>query len=276
MGERVMELQAWRAIAASVIGTSHHKTQSPCQDAHRVEILAMPNPVVVLIASDGAGSASRSEFGSQRASQELLDNVRLYLEGGGTLPEVSRSTASEWLENAAEAVRRQSIEDGIALREYACTLLAAIVCDQHALFLQVGDGAIVFMAAGEDDWCLATWPQHGEYINTTKFLTEPASRAEFEFISTSQPIYEVAVFSDGIESLVLHYPTKTVHRPFFDTMFPVVRALADPGLSSELSEQLTHYLASPAITQRTDDDITLLMASRVKTPPSRALVCIEP
>jgi hypothetical protein len=271
-----MELQAWRAVATSVIGTSHSKTGIPCQDSHRLEILTDLGPVVVLIASDGAGSASRSEEGSARACQELLDNIRLYIEEGGALKDVRRELASTWIENAAEAVQQAANEEGLALREFACTLLAAVVSDEHALFLQIGDGAIVFWARGEDDWCIASWPQHGEYLNTTRFLTEPTSREAFEFTLAALPVYELAVFTDGIEGLVLHYATQTVHSPFFDGMFLAVRGSEAAGFNAELSQQLASYLSSPAITERADDDITLLMASRVRVAPSKALVPIAP
>jgi len=270
-----MELQEWRAVATSVTGASHGKTNGTCQDSHRFAILSRDGPVVVLIASDGAGSASRSEEGSSRACQELLENIRLFVEEGGHVSAVTKETARGWIENAAEAVQQAADREGMPLREFACTLLAAVVSDEHALFLQIGDGAIVFWARGEDDWCIASWPQHGEYLNTTRFLTEPASRDAFEFTLARVPVYEVAVFTDGIEGLVLHYATRSVHSPFFDGMFPAVRAADQPGLNARLSEQLASYLASPAITDRSDDDITLLMASRMKVPPSKALVPVE-
>lgn len=257
-----MPLQAWRAVAASVTGTSHAKTGAPCQDSFLVEILSDCAPVVVLVASDGAGSASRSEEGSSRACAELLQNIRLFLEEGRTVADITRDTALEWIENAAAAVQHAADQEGMPVREFACTLLAAVVGDEHAAFLQIGDGAIVFWLRGEDDWCIASWPQHGEYLNTTRFLTEAESRAGFEFTAVASPVHEVAVFTDGIESLVLHYRTQTVHSPFFNAMLPPVRS-GEPGLNYGLSAQLARYLASDEITKRTDDDITLLMATRM-------------
>lgn len=267
-----MELQAWRAVGASVVGTSHLKTGAPCQDNHRLEILGDANPVVVLLASDGAGSASRSEYGSALACQEMLENIRLFLEEGGSVAEITRELAAGWLEHVGVALSDAATAENVSVREYACTLLVGIVAKDHAVFLQVGDGAIVFWVRGEDDWCLMAWPQHGEYINTTRFLTDPAARADFEFCSTNHSIDEVAVFTDGIESLVLHYATRSVHSPFFDGVFPAVRVLPDPGISHELSTKLAAYLSSNSINDRTDDDKTLLLASRVKRPASRELV----
>lgn len=267
-----MELQEWRAVAASVTGASHAKSQRPCQDSCRLEILSQGDPVVVLIVSDGAGSASRSEEGSARACQEFLENVRHFVDEGGKVKDVRRETAMRWVENAARAVAQAAHSEGRPLREFACTLLAAVVTDTHALFVQIGDGAIVFWAHGQDDWCFASWPQHGEYINTTRFLTESSSRDAFEFTLAALPVYEVAVFTDGIEALVLNYATKSVHSPFFDSMFPPVRIAEQGGLNMGLSEELACYLGSPEITERSDDDITLLMATRIKVHPGTAQI----
>lgn len=84
------------------------------------------------------------------------------------------------------------------------------------------------------------------------------------------PIDEVALFTDGIESLVLHYASKTVHNRFFDNMFAPVRALEKEGMDADLSKELEKYLASPAVCERTDDDKTLILAKR--RPP---LVAVE-
>lgn len=270
-----MELQEWRAAAASVIGTSHERTQQPCQDWHAFELIEGKEQVAVLIASDGAGSASRSDHGSRLASRELLDNIRLYLGEGGTLAELTRETAFDWLTNVADAISHEATREELSSREYACTLLAALVSPTHAAYLQVGDGAIV-VRSGSDEWSWVFWPQHGEYINTTVFITDPKALSAFEFDTHAGAINEVAAFTDGIEALVLHYATQSVHGPFFDRMFPAIRRAAEPGLDVHLSAHLAAYLGSESVCSRTDDDKTLLLASRLKRPPSRALVPIEP
>ena len=213
-------------------------------------------------------------MGSNIACRELLDNIRAFLEDGHSIAELTRETALGWLENSAAAIVHAAGREGLAIREFACTLISAIVSPTHAVFLQVGDGAIVIRPRG-DDWTYVFWPQHGEYINTTVFITDPAALLRFEYSSRPDLIDEVAVFSDGIEALVLHYASQTVHAPFFDGVFPAVRALPHPGWNEELSAKLMAYLASPVICDRTDDDKTLLLASRLKRPPSRALVPVE-
>lgn len=265
-----MATQEWRVVGASVAGTSHVASATPCQDSHVAEVVDASEQVVMLIASDGAGSAARAEFGSQRACQELADCIRLFVVEGGRLADVTRETVLGWLESVGEAIRRLAEDEGRPTRDYACTLLAALVGPEHTVMLQVGDGAIVFWPRGEEGWCLMTWPQHGEYINTTVFVTDARARADVEFCAHPHAIDEVAVFTDGIESLVLHFATQTVHGAFFDGIFPALRREKAAGVSAALSAHLAHYLGSPAVCDRTDDDKTLLLASRVVdgAPPS--------
>src|SRR5262249_55760269 len=115
------------------------------------------------------------------------------------------------------------------------------------------------------EWCYIFWPQHGEYINTTRFITDASSLDQLEFTIAANVIHELALFSDGIEPLVLQYATNIVHSPFFNQMITPVRGLSQPGFDIPLSQQLSTYLSSPLICSRTDDDKTLLLASRLKT-----------
>lgn len=137
----------------------------------------------------------------------------------------------------------------------------AIVGDNSNAFVQVGDGAIVVSEGADDGWAWVFWPQHGEFANTTNFVVSPNSIDVMEFASTPHRIDEVAVFSDGIENLVLHAASRTVHAPFFDAMFPPVRQHL-PGFAVDLSLGLEKYLLSPRICDRTDDDKTLVLATR--------------
>ena len=269
-----MKLQEWRAAGASVIGTSHIKGDLPCQDAHAFDLISGAEEVLVLVASDGAGSASRSDVGSHLACRELLDNIRLYLDDGNRVSDLTRETALGWLENASAALSQIAADQETSTREYACTLLAALVSPTHTAYMQIGDGAIV-VRSDSDGWAYVFWPQHGEYINTTVFLTDPIALQKFEFEVAASVIHEVAAFTDGIESLVLHYATQSVHGPFFDMIFGPVRTLSEPGFNAGLSDKLKAYLSSETICEKTDDDKTLLIASRLVKAPSRALVVVE-
>ncbi|WP_210131583.1 PP2C family serine/threonine-protein phosphatase [Stenotrophomonas rhizophila] len=260
-----MDLQDWRVVAASSIGTSHIKFGTECQDAYEQQFFP-EHGAVLLVASDGAGSASQSETGAKLATAEIRDCVRNHFEDGHGVGELTRDVVLNWLAGVAARIGHRAAGDGLEVREYACTLVAAIVSPTHACFFQVGDGAIVIRPRG-DDWAYVFWPQHGEYINTTVFVTDPVAVLNAEFSCNAGAVDEVAVFTDGIEALVLHQATQSVHSPFFDKIFAPVRALDGPGYSEELSSKLGTYLSSPVICERTDDDKTLLLASRLAKLP---------
>lgn len=256
-----MDQQDWRVVAASSVGTSHIRFGTDCQDAYEQEFFP-EHGTVLLVASDGAGSASQSETGARLATAEIRDCVRNHLVDGHRIEELTRDVALNWLAGVATRIAHRAAADGLDVREYACTLVAAIVSPTHACFFQVGDGAIVIRPRG-DDWAYVFWPQHGEYINTTLFVTDPAAVLSAEFACNAGAVDEVAVFTDGIEALVLHQATQSVHSPFFDKIFAPVRVLPAPGYNEDLSSKLEAYLASPVICERTDDDKTLLLASRL-------------
>ena len=62
------------------------------------------------------------------------------------IPDVSQitdKTIRMWLVNAHNAIAEQAKTSGIPLKEYACTLIGAIIDDKHAVYFQIGDGGMV-------------------------------------------------------------------------------------------------------------------------------------
>jgi hypothetical protein len=69
------------------------------------------------------------------------------------------------------------------------------------------------------------------------------------------------MFSDGLQRLALVYESQTAYTPFFEPMFSVLRK-ADLAACDTLSDQLARFLSSPKVNERTDDDKTLVLATR--------------
>ena len=267
------EVRSWRVAAASVEGTSHTKQGLHCQDAMAVKIFkdGDGHEVLVIVVSDGAGSAARSEVGSSLACSIVSEAVEVFLAEGRSVSDIGLGAARSWLAMVRDAIQDRAEADGEAIRDYACTLLVTVVGKEAAAIAQIGDGAIVI--SDGDGWAWAHWPQHGEYLNTTFFVTSDDAEGHLAFDLCQRRIDEIAVFSDGIEGLVLHHATKTVFAPFFDRMMPAVRTSQFDGLDRNLSDALVQYLASPVVCARTDDDKTLVLATRrapivVATMPS--------
>ena len=227
--------------------------------------------VLVIVVSDGAGSAARSEIGSSLACSIVSEAVEVFLAESRPVSDIGLATARSWLAMIRDAIQDRAESDGQTVRDYACTLLVAVIGTEAAAIAQLGDGATVI--SDGDGWAWVHWPQHGEYLNTTYFVTSDDAEEHLAFDLCQRRIDEIAVFSDGIEGLVLHQATKTVFAPFFDRMMPAVRSSEVAGLDGNLSAALAQYLASPIVCARTDDDKTLVLATRrapivVATTPS--------
>lgn len=258
-----MSGDTWRIAAASAIGTSHLRGGTPCQDAHRCDITADRDGqlVLVAVASDGAGSAARAEVGAAVACMAFLGAVRLFL-AHRQLHGVGEADARGWFAAVREAVTTRAREEQRDARDYNCTFLAAVIGMNDAVFLQLGDGAIVARDP-EGSWCWVHWPQHGEFANTTYFVPEVESQTRLMVEVARRRVDEVSMFTDGLEPLLLHYASRSVQTSFFDSMFPPVRGSAHNGVDPDLSAGLERYLGLPAVCDRTDDDKTLILASRL-------------
>ena len=262
-----MATTPWRIAMASSIGSSHIASDQPCQDSHFHIDLAdsTGRPVTMLVASDGAGSASLADVGSKLACQTFAKLVATYLESGGAVEKIRRPLVARWIAGVVYRLAMRAKADGFECQDYACTLLAAIVGAEATAFIQVGDGAMVVSREAADVWNYVFWPQHGEFANTTNFITSDNVFEALDFELSAEPVEEIAIFTDGLENLVLNQADRAVHAPFFDSIFQSVRRSTAAGHDAALSRDLEKYLATARIAERTSDDKTLILASRRRT-----------
>ena len=129
--------------------------------------------------------------------------------------------------------------------------------------LQIGDGVIVVADSEEQVYGHVFWPDRGEYANTTHFITQDEAVEHLQFESVRRAIVEVAILTDGLQSVALNYQQQTAHQPFFRGLFGPLREVEE-GRSHELSKSLAEFLSSPRVNEKTDDDKTLVLASRAQ------------
>lgn len=256
----------WKYGFASVTGTAHVKSSVPLQDFSLAKALtdSPGNEVLIAVASDGAGSAANSHAGAKLACETFALDVKSHFAAGGELNQLTNEFIADWIDKFQSLISGFAAEAELKAQDFACTLLAAIVGQGQAAYFQIGDGAIVQSLAGEkDQYSCVCWPQQGEYANSTNFLTDVAAKEKVFCELQNGAVEEVALFTDGIQSLVLDYRTRSAHSPFFTPLFTWLRP-RDVGYSQELSESLFRYLNSEKINARTDDDKTLILATRRK------------
>ena len=252
----VQNAENWRVVGASVQGLGHIKTDTPCQDAHRFVLL--PNGLLIAVVADGAGSAELAAEGSQFAADCLVegmsrDEMRPYLNG-------ETETMRPMLEAAFAATRQlleeKALDAGRDPKDYSTTVLLVIASAEWIAVAQVGDGAVVVEDRGGNVLALTT-PQTGEHANETIFLVSPGAVEQAEFVVWRGAVKNIAAFTDGLQRLALKLPEGSAHAPFFAPLFQFA---ADRDNAAESKTQLESFLRSPRITERADDDLTLLLA----------------
>jgi hypothetical protein len=252
LGGRVIQTPAWRVLAASAIGTSHLARHSVCQDANLH--LTMPDGTLLIAVADGAGSASRSAEGAACATRTALDFL------AERLPRTEQWQVEALLSESMSAAREALFslaDDGSSAGDFATTLLLTVVTGEQISIAQLGDGAIVIQLQDEKLQVL-TRNGDSEYVNQTTFLT--SSNFENSIGLASWPadgVRGVAVMTDGIQLLAVHHGTNTAFGAFFAPMF---RFAADV---TSTDAGLAEFLASDAVSRRTDDDKTLVLTVRV-------------
>ena len=250
----------WRCLADSVTGTSHRGAGMPCQDGHRITTRRVGAlDYLVIACADGAGSASHSDVGARVACEAAVTLILDTIDTGHQLASVDRAAAQVWVEHIRGHVSAEGNRLGVPARQVACTLLLAVVGAEQAVFIHVGDGAIV-VRNSNGMLTPVFWPKTGEYANTTFFVTEPDVAEMFQFERRLGTIEAIAVFTDGLQGLALNYADRSAYEPFFGPMFNLLRTAEEP---SDLDVPFRAFLDSPAINERTDDDKTLVVAVRM-------------
>lgn len=270
----------WRVAHASVIGASHQKTGLPCQDACCCRIVCDPDGghVLLVVACDGAGSAARSLDAATLTADRFLRDFGNESRHSG-LDGITKEFVEDWLSRVRCEIRDRAETENVSVREFACTILGAVVGQDRAAFFQIGDGAIVVSNRAEpDDYGWVFWPQHGEFASQTNFLTQDNALDVLEFELEERCVDEIAVFTDGIERLVLDLQEKTAHAPFFRTLFGWLANTKPAVIGEEIpaSGVVSRYLGSKQLNDKTDDDKTLILATRRPAPTAHDLVNAGP
>lgn len=253
-------MTGWKVVAASVRGTSHLNSGAPCQDSCSTDVITGVDGSIhlVCLVADGAGSASCGHEGAELACLVAMDAIRTAVTLNEGLP-LTTYHAELIATKVQQALMALADSNELPAREFACTLLGAVISENAALFFQVGDGAIV--PANGDVQGIAFWPEEGGYANATYFVTEPDVLSHLQAVNVAVRLDEVALMSDGLQRLALAFDTKTPHGPFFEPMFAALRQ-QPPEDGDLLQGPLMKFLDSPAVNSRTDDDKTLVLATR--------------
>lgn len=251
------EPDAWRVVASSVRGVGHERSGLPCQDAHAWRV--RPEGALILAVADGAGSAAHSDIGAQIA----VETAVMTLYAHPVLPSAADSE-QYWadhllsvMEGVRSVVEAEAVARALEVRELASTLILLVAQPGLLAVAQIGDGAVVAQNR-EGGLFAVTTPQNGEFANETVFLVSPDAFETAQATVWRGALAHVAVFSDGLQNIALTAPHDTPYPPFFAPLFRFAAEAREPVAAAE---ELAAFLRSPRFAERTDDDLTLALAT---------------
>jgi hypothetical protein len=249
----------WRYIAQSVAGSAHSSDGTSCQDHCAVRVFdAGDASALVACVADGAGSTKHGGVGARMACDAVLAHAATFFENEDVVADLTAQKVLSWCDKARREIADYAELQETPFRDFAATLCVVVMVPGRTVFFQVGDGAIV--ASRQGVMGVVFWPQSGEYVNTTHFLTSPDFLNHVQTLAVDGEFSDVALLTDGIERLALQFDSRTPHTRFFAPLFRVLRATAD---ADGLQRDLVQFLESESIRNKTDDDRTLVLTSRV-------------
>lgn len=256
-----MKNSQWRIAQASAIGLAHVNQNTECQDRLACKIVKTKGgEVLIAVVADGAGSTSDGQIGAEIACQFFIKEVTDFLKSqDATVGSLSLEFGKFWISFFQKKITKISKKSKKTLRDFASTLVGAVVGKNQAAFYQIGDGGAVFTTSGEaKSYRFAIAPEESEYVNVTDFLTDETAVGRLRFVLIDERIEDLILFSDGIFPVAVDYQTNQPHEPF---LMPMIAPLRN-GNADNLNAKLESFLASPKINEKTDDDKTIILSSR--------------
>jgi hypothetical protein len=249
----------WTWAVACRRGLSHEKADLRLQDAFKCFVAPATSKPLVVVVSDGAGTALLGGEAASLICRTISVLARRYFRSADELP--SDELLNQWLGEARTAIGVAAARRNLRARDLAATLILFISSGIESVVLHVGDGCAVLKDEDTNAWVAPSWPFHGEYASTTSFVTDDPP-PEVSIVRHSGRISAVSVFSDGLERLALDLKARQPFAPFFDKIIGPVTDSPSTGKDVTLSNMLESFLDSDSVNSRSDDDKTLVLAVR--------------
>lgn len=191
----------WLAADSAVVGAAHLRTSppKPCQDA----ALADTGKRALAILADGAGSAAVSHIGAtavvagvRRLCRTLESDLATALDTESEPAGLAETIAQRIVTHAKGILDDLAEMHMRGPEDFRCTLLVWLYGRQRALWLKVGDGALV---AEKDGECQCIGPVgKGEFANQTCFIGPRLDESQWAWgeIDATQ-LSGLAAMSDG-------------------------------------------------------------------------------
>lgn len=240
----------WKIAGASIIGSSHIKNGTPCQDC--IHSLTR-NGVVCIALADGAGSYKYSDTGAEIACTAVTEYLTSEFDRFFSLP--SLETKRFIIHGIRTRLGHKASVLDTSKTELSSTLLFVAIKNDNFLIGHLGDGII----CGEinDDLVLLSAPENGEFANTTYFVTSRNYEEHFRVyrgnVSKFNSFY---LMSDGAAEALFH---KKEHS--FSSALRIFASWLDEHTSNEVDAAIKSNMET-LFPKHTTDDCSIIIAHK--------------
>lgn len=247
-----------QGFGSSVIGTSHLKNGTECQDAYQFRMHRRYRIGVAAVA-DGLGSAKHAAIGARLVTRRVVDELQKCVDRVN----IQSKSDRECLMRASFKLARQCLldkafSDRNPINQYATTLLVVVIYKEWVITAHIGDGGIVAQSQ-EGDLLMLSAPEEGEFANIVTPITSSKAISTLRISSYHLPNARIALFTDGLQNLALINKPEQPYHPFagfFAPFFDVIQSSAD---LAGATRGLQKFLGSERVCAKTTDDKTLVI-----------------
>lgn len=244
----------WNITQCAVQGRGHIKENIPCQD--KTYFIKSGNVEVISLA-DGAGSAKLSHYGAETVTKyicsEFVENFDNYYEerSGAKVKEII-------LAGIVKILKLKSEELKCEFKDLASTLLVVAIKEEKFIICHIGDGVIGYLK--NSILKIASYPENGEFVNTTTFTTSENAIATMNMIKgTLGEIEAFILMSDGTEASFYNKKERM--------LADIIKKIMELSIlfSKDKMEEKLYDSFKNVVTKKTLDDCSLIMIVKNKS-----------
>jgi len=236
----------WKAVHCAVQGRGHIKNNVPCQDK---TFCCRDGDVAVVALADGAGSAGLSHHGAACITEYISKDFAKYFDiyfncdDGVAVKKQLISKILHKLDGLCE-------ELGCVKRDCASTLMVVAVSDGKFLLMHIGDGVVGYVRNNQIK--IASFPENGEFANSTVFTTSPEAVATMKLLKGQlNGIDAFVIMSDGTAAGLFSKKSKNLS-PVLLKVTDFVRYFPENTVTDMIEQSL-----ETVVKQATTDDCSI-------------------
>lgn len=165
----------WVVVGDSVIGLSHIKNNTPCQDSHYYNMIDANWGVAIV--ADGAGSVEAAHKGAKYLAQEagkMFQELVIQQKWNSKQTFPDQTTWHHLAKNTLLELRSRLGKVAVTLqldvKSLSSTIVVLLHSPQGLLCTHIGDGRAGY-ANHQQEWKSIIQPWKGEYVNETVFMS---------------------------------------------------------------------------------------------------------